>query len=404
MRIGYLASHFPAVSHTFVLREVDALRRQGVEVETFSIHRTAPADLLSDTDREAAATTYAVLPVRIADFVGAHVVALARRPAAYLRTLAVALRRASPGVRGRTWGLFHFAEAMPIWRAARRRRLRHLHAQFADAATDVAVLVTEYGGPGWTWSMAVHGPVEFYDVGLNRLADKVRHARFTVAISDFGRSQLMTISDEARWDGIHVVHCGIDPAAFAPDGHAANRVPHVVCVGRLVHLKGQALLIEALAELARRGVESRLTLVGDGPKRAELEALARRRGVSERVRFAGAVGQDAIRDHYRAADICCLPSLAEGLPVVLMEAMALEVPVISTRIMGIPELVEHDANGLLVTPGRLDELTEALERLIADPSLRRRLGRAGREKVVAEFDVDDSARQLRDVFERALAG
>jgi glycosyltransferase involved in cell wall biosynthesis len=404
MRIGYLASHYPAVSHAFVLREVEALRRLGVEVETFSIHRAPESELLSGADRAAAATTFAVIPPRLGDIFGAHFAALTSRPARYIRTLVRALWRARPGLRGRLWGLFYFAEAMPVWREAERRQVRHLHAQFADVATDVALLVAHFGGDGWSWSMAVHGPVEFYDVHLNRLPEKIRRARFTQAISYFGRSQLMTIAEEDSWDRIHVVRCGVDLSTYSPDGRTQSiGPPQLLCVGRLVHLKGQSLLIEALAGLVSRGLDARLTLVGKGPKRAELEQLARRRGVADRVRFAGAVGQDEIRDIYRSADVFCLPSMAEGLPVVLMEAMALELPVVATRIMGIPELVEEGRTGLLVTPGRLDELTDALARLIADPGLRTRLGRAGRSKVVAEFDVDRSARQLREILAAALS-
>jgi glycosyltransferase involved in cell wall biosynthesis len=346
-----------------------------------------------------------VLPARLADLLGAHAAALGRRPIRYLRTLGHAVRLASPGLRGRLWGFFYFAEAMSVWQAAERRQVRHLHAQFADAATDVALLVTEFGGSGWSWSMAVHGPVEFYDVPGNRLSAKLRRTRFAIAISHFGRSQLMTIAEQDGWDRIHVVRCGIDPKAFSPN-HARNTAggPHLLCVGRLVQLKGQSLLIEAMAELVDRGVDARLTLVGDGPQRSKLEQLARRRNLEKRVRFAGAVGQDAIREIYHSADIFCLPSMAEGLPVVLMEAMAVELPVVSTRIMGIPEIVEHGRTGLLVTPGRLDELTDALERLIADPGLRARLGRAGRDAVLAEFDVDSSASQLREIFAGALTG
>jgi colanic acid/amylovoran biosynthesis glycosyltransferase len=403
MRIGYLATHYPAVSHTFVLREVEALRRLGVEVETFSIHRTPDCDLLSQADRHAAATTFAVIGARPSVFV-AHLAAFARRPVGYVQTLFLALRVASPGLRGRLWGLFYFAEAMALWHGAERKGVHHLHAQFADGATDVALLASHFGGAAWSWSMAIHGPVEFYDVRLNRLPEKVRRARFMLAVSDFGRSQLMTIANQADWDRIHVVHCGVDPSVFAPDGRSHNEgLPHLLCVGRLVDLKGQSLLIEALVELTRRGTRAVLTFVGDGPKRVELEELALELGVADRVRFVGAVGQDAIGDLYRSADVFCLPSLAEGLPVVLMEAMAFEVPVVSTRIMGIPELVDDGRSGLLVTPSRLDELTDALERLIADPALRARLGRAGREKVHAEFNVDRSALQLREIFAAALS-
>ena len=403
MRIGYLASHYPAVSHTFVLREVRALRRLGVEVETFSIHRAPHRELLAAADREEAKRTYAAVPARPIDFLVSHLSALVSAPSSYLTTLAFAVRRANPGLRGRLWGLFYFAEAMLVWHAARRRGVRHLHAVFADVASDVALIITHYGGDGWSWSLAVHGPVEFYDVQLNRLAEKLAAARFAIAISDFGRSQLMAVGSEDRWQDIHVVHCGIEPEAFAVDGdRPRSEGPHILCVGRLVHLKGQHLLIEAFAELHARGVAGRLTLVGDGPKRDELRALAERLGVREQVQFAGAVGQDEIRAIYRSADVFCLPSMAEGLPVVLMEAMALQVPVVASRIMGIPELVEDGRTGLLVAPGRVDSLVRALERLLRDPGLRDRLGRDGRSKVLDEFDVDVSARRLRDVLTAAI--
>jgi glycosyltransferase involved in cell wall biosynthesis len=249
--------------------------------------------------------------------------------------------------------------------------------------------------------MAIHGPLEFADLRQFNLAEKVSTAAFTIAISDFGRSQLMAVAERDRWRDIHVVRCGLELDRFAVDRHGAQREldePHILSVGRLIHIKGQALLIEAIAQLSARGVAARLTLVGDGPTRAELERLTERLGVADRVTFTGAVGQDHIQSIYRSADVFCLPSMAEGLPVVFMEAMALRLPVVATRIMGVPELVEDGKTGLLVAPGRVDLLAGALERLIADPGLRSTLGRQGREKVLAEFDVDSSARRLRDIF------
>jgi colanic acid/amylovoran biosynthesis glycosyltransferase len=402
MRIGYLASHYPAVSHAFVLREIRALRRTGVEVETFSIHRAASDQLLAKADREEAERTYAALPVRPLELIISHLSALARAPERYLATLALALRRANPGLRGRLWGLFYFAETMLVWRAAERRGVRHLHAVFADVASDVALLVTHYGGAEWSWSIAVHGPVEFYDVHLNHLPEKLADVRFAVAISDFGRSQLMALGSDDRWDDMHVVRCGIDPEAFPPPRGRGSGQAEILCVGRLIHFKGQSLLLHALAELRRRGIDARLTLAGTGPKERELELLAGRLGLGDRVRFLGAVGQDRLREVYLAADVFCLPSMAEGLPVVLMEAMAHELPVVTTRIMGIAELVEDGAVGTLVPPGRLDAIVDALEKLLRDPELRARLGREGRRKVLAEFDVNASARRLRDVLTAAL--
>lgn len=404
MRIGYLTSRYPAVSHAFLVREVRALRAAGVEVETLSIRRAADAELLSATDREENGTTFAVLPIPVTRLVAIHLSAFAGRPGRYLRTLVRALALAPPGLRGALWQLFYFAEAIVLWDHCRRAGVRHVHAQFADAATDAAMLLAHFGGPGWSWSLAVHGPVEFYDVRLYRLAEKLRSARLAVAISDFGRSQLMTLVPEERWADLHVVRCGIEPDVFdvVDRSDREGGDVEVLCVGRLIELKGQSLLVEAVAELRDRGVSVRATLVGDGPKRGDLARLARRRGVGDAVTFAGAVGQDAIREHYARADVFCLPSFAEGVPVVLMEAMAVGLPVVTTRIMGIPELVEDGVSGSLVAPGRLDELVRALEALAGDAGLRARLGAAGRAKVVSDYDVRRSGERLAAILGDAL--
>jgi colanic acid/amylovoran biosynthesis glycosyltransferase len=403
-------SHYPAISHAFVLREVEHVRARGVSLETLSIHRTDHEELLSDADRHAAATTFSVLPTRISTLFRAHAEAFARSPRRYVSTLMMALRTGAPGARERLWHLFYFAEAMVLLRHCRKARITHLHAHFADAATDVAMLVTEYrrgsrvDGTPCTWSLAVHGSVEFYNVIRYGLAAKLAHARFAVAISDFGRSQLMTLAPRERWAHIHVVRCAVDPRVYVHSGERSGSThgAEILFVGRVLHGKGLPLLFEAIADLVRSGLDVRLTVVGDGPARAECEDYARRLGLGGRVTFAGSVGQDDIRAHYARADIFCLPSFAEGIPVVAMEAMAMELPVVTTRIMGIPELVEHEREGLLVPPGRADALAEALDRLVRSPAERRRLGEAGRVKIEQDYDVARSAARMCDVLEREL--
>jgi colanic acid/amylovoran biosynthesis glycosyltransferase len=324
--------------------------------------------------------------------------------------MALALRTGAPGLRERLWHLFYFAEAMILLRHCRRAGIAHIHAHFADVATDVAMLVTHYrrgqrvGGIECSWSLAVHGSVEFYDVTRYALAAKLEHARFALAIGDFGRSQLLRLSPLERWPRIHVVRCGVDLDIYVPPAQrsGSDGRAEILFVGRLLHGKGLPLLFEALAELRRRGLDVAATIVGDGPARGELEAAVRSLRLSEHVRFLGAVGQDHIRTHYAEADIFCLPSFAEGIPVVAIEAMAMELPVVTTRIMGIPELVEDCSHGLLVAPGRADELTEALERLVQAPDERRRIGRAAREKVERDFDVRASARRMRAALEQEL--
>jgi glycosyltransferase involved in cell wall biosynthesis len=406
VRIAYFCSAYPAVSHTFILREVEALRRLGVEITTFAIRPTPDDQLLAPADREAAATTVSVLPFRRRQL-AAHLRLALRAPGVYLATMRRALELAPPGLRGRLWQLFYFLEAVVLWRECERRGIRHVHVHLANAAADVAMLAAEIGrgvkpGSGWGWSFTMHGPTEFYDVRHFRLPEKIESARFVVCISDFARSQLMGLCDPSLWERLHVVHVGIPIESFTPaaasNGNGNGHRPTILYIGRLVPEKGQAVLLEAVAALAGRGADVEVALAGQGELREELERKAARLGIAERVLFLGAVGQDELRRLYEGAAIFCLPSFAEGVPVVLMEAMAMGLPVVTTRIAGIPELIEDGRSGVLVAPGRPDLLADSLAGLVADGQLRQRLGAAGREAVERGFDCEATAAELRDVF------
>jgi glycosyltransferase involved in cell wall biosynthesis len=410
MRIAYVCNRYPAISNTFILREVQALRRRGAEVETITVRRPAREHILSAADRAEDAATSAILPLAPLAMLRAHAQALLRRPHRYLATLALAWRLRRPGLRGALWQLFYFAESVQIWDVCRRRGVCHLHAHFTHVASDDALLAARLGG--WTWSFTTHGGLEFFDLSRTLLAEKARRADVVVCVSDFGRSQVMAHVEEEHWNKLHVVRCGIEPALFTDRDAAAlggeaeadgARPLRVLSVARLVPLKGHAVLLDALAQLARDGVEVELTLVGDGPARASLEQRAERLGIAARVAFAGAVGQDEIATWYARADAFCLPSFAEGLPVVLMEAMAMGLAVVASRITGVPELVEDGTSGLLVTPGRADELSAALRRLAEQPALRARLGEHGRAAVLERHDVDREAATLAGIFARLVA-
>jgi glycosyltransferase involved in cell wall biosynthesis len=405
LRLAYLVSRYPLTSHTFILREVTGLRRAGVDVDTFTVRRSGPEHLLTDAEREADATTHALVPPRRGELIAAHLRALATRPRRYLATLRLAMALRGRGARALLWQVFYFGEAVLMWRECSRRGIRHVHAHHANVASDVALLAAGLGGRGWSWSFTMHGSTEFFDVREHRLPQKVERALFVVCVSDHGRSQLMSLVGTAHWDKLRVVRCGVDLSAFdVADRSRDGAPPEILTVGRVVPVKGQALLVEAVAELARRGVDVRLTVVGDGPQLDDLRTRAERLGVGDRVAFAGAVGQDRIRDYYARADVFALPSFAEGLPVVLVEAMATGLPVVASRITGIPELVDEGVSGLLVVPGRGDDLTRALERLAAAaPEQRAAMGRAGRDRVAAEFDIQRTAAELRALFEQMLA-
>jgi colanic acid/amylovoran biosynthesis glycosyltransferase len=400
--IAYITTSYPAVSHTFIMGEVNALRRRGVSISTTTVHR-APADvLLSDQDREAFESTHALQPPQWGRVAAAHLYAVARHPRAFASTLRVALKMGRAGWKGRLWQMFYLGEAVTAWQHWRRLGVRHVHAHFVAVPSDVALLASHFGriaGEGPTsWSFTIHGGPELLDVGWFGVAEKVRRAAAVVAISDFARSQLMALVEEKHWTKLHVVHCGVEPERFARVGDPPPGRARIVCVGRLVPPKGQALLLRAMLRLAERGVDAELELVGDGPSREALTLLAADLGLHDRVRFSGAIGQDVIAKHYEAATVFCLPSLSEGVPVVLMEAMACGRPVVAPAIAGVRELVRDGDTGVLVSPGRDDALADALEMLLGDPDLRRRLGEAGRRHITAFYNVDQSAGLLSELF------
>ena len=399
--IACVVSRYPAVSHAFIVREVRALRRRGLNVQTFTIRRPAPGELLSSADREEHERTFAVLPARLSALAAAHLRALFTHPLRYLATFGAALRHSPPGARNRLWRVFYFGEAVLVWSECRRRGIRHLHAHFANVGCEVALLAAKLGD--WSWSFTMHGSTELFDETPHRLPAKIRRAALVVCNSDFTRAQLMKLVDRGEWPKLRVVRCGLDAGAFAVRRHSSAAGPlQVLTVARLVPGKGHALLVEALAALHNRGIDLEATFVGEGPERAGLEALAAQLGVP--VRFAGAIGQDDLPTWYASADVFCLPTFAEGLGVVLMEAMAAGLPVVSTRVMGVPEVVEDGDCGLLVPPGRADELAAALDRLAASPELRERMGRRGRVRVEREFALDAAAARLAELFDQTLPG
>jgi colanic acid/amylovoran biosynthesis glycosyltransferase len=412
-RVAYLVSEFPAVSHTFIARELDALRDRRVDVVTMSIRKTPADQLLSDADRRAADETFSVFPLQRTRFAAAHLRAAVTRPRRYVATLRLALAMSPGGVRANLWQFFYFAESILVWSQCRRRRVRHIHAHFANVASAVALLAAEFGEPdGFRWSFTMHGYTEFDEVKRYALADKVRRAAFVSCISDFCRSQLLKLVEPEHWDKLRVVRCGLDarevrglpPRAEVPTVTGEGTALRLLFVGRLVPEKGVLVLLWALAELKRRGLQVDAVLVGDGPYRDELEDAGRRLGVAEQLTFTGALTGAAIAPRYREADVFCLPSFAEGLPVVLMEAMANELPVVTSRLAGIAELVDDGVNGFLVPPARDDVIVDALEPLAADPELRARFGRAGRDRVLRDYDVTRSAKQLELLFTSRGAG
>ena len=385
------------------------MRAAGVEVDTVSVHQANPEHLLAEVDEQEAQRTWNIFPLDARSFVRAHLKAAVRHPAAYARTLGRAISSSPPGLRSVVWQVFYFAEAIVLWDYVGPLGARHLHAHLANVAADISWWASAFGrevepGTGWGWSFTMHGPTELFSTERFNLARKVENADRVICISEYTRSQLMYLTGPQHWDKLHVVHCGADLTRYPyvhPEPHPGFAV---LCVARLVPQKGLDILMGATAVLAAHGLDIRLVMVGSGPQDAALRAKVDQLGLHDRVRFEGAVGQDDMAGYFAAADVFCLPSFAEGVPVVLMEAMATGRPVVATRVAGVPELVEDGVSGLLVPPGSTAELARALEQLAASPEQRLRFGIAGRRRVEQDFDAEVCAAKLADAFRQMAPG
>lgn len=383
--ILYLTGQYPKMSHTFIQREVAALRAHGAQVLTAQVRRAAAHEVAPDQATEAAAT-FTILeaardPRRL---VGAHLRVLRAGPRRWLAMLGLAWRTRQAGLRGALWQAFYFAEAGVLADHIRARGVGHLHNHFAGSSGTVAMLAA--GLADIPHSFTEHGPDIFFAADRWRLDEKVARADFVVCISHFCRSQMMLFSDRQHWSKLRIVHCGIDPAAYGrrPREGFGQRI---LFVGRLTAVKGVPLLLEAVARVRAAHPGVQLTVVGAGDDRAGLEAQAAALGLGDAVRFAGLMPQDQVAARLEESDILVLPSFAEGVPVVLMEAMASRIPVIATRVGGVQELVADGESGFVVPPGCVDSLAGRLDALLGDPDLCRRMGEAGRRAVQGDFDT-----------------
>lgn len=394
--IAYLTGDYPKVSHTFIQREVEAVRASGVKVITCSIRQPSESEFRGQEELRARAETFYVKPAarNPARLLAAHGRAFLRSPGTWAKTLALAVRMRAPGLKALIWQLFYFLEAGVLAEHLRRNRVRHLHNHFGNSSCSVAVLAAELAGI--PFSFTEHGPAIFFEVDRWALPEKIARAAFVVAITHFCRSQLMLFSDPRHWDKITIVHCGVDPVAYrrAPGGTGKR----VAFVGRLDPVKGALLLIEAMADVLKTHPDAILTLAGDGPARPGAEARAKALGIETAVHFAGFLTQGQVADLLATSDMLVLPSFAEGLPVVYMEALASRIPVVASRVAGVQELVEDGVTGFAVPPGDVATLADRMTRLMDDPAAARAMGEAGRKAVEAGFDVRREGARLAQIF------
>jgi colanic acid/amylovoran biosynthesis glycosyltransferase len=401
LTLVYLLSQYPAVSHTFFLNEIRELRSLGFSIDVASINRPdRPHMSMPATEVEEAKNTFYVKSRGTASAVFVAAKTLLRRPGVFVRGLATALQLGRSDLSATLYAIFYFAEALILGDWMRSRGLRHLHIHFGGPVATVGMLAS--AAWGFPYSLTVHGPDEFYDVDEFYLRQKIERANFVLCISNFCRSQLMRIAAPEHWDKLHVVRLGVDPDLFFPMRREREQESslEILCVGRLIPQKGQLILLRACDLLLTQGYSLRVRLVGAGPDRKLLEDFAVQKRIP--VHFEGAKNHEETRQLLGRADIFALASFAEGVPVALMEAMAMEVPCVSTCIAGIPELIRDGLDGLLVPASSTDALASAIQRLIEDLPLRRRLAVAGRERVCEFYNLSQNVDSLARVFNEHL--
>ena len=401
--IAYLTSLYARAADTFIRGEVEQLRAAGFTVHTFSVRRSPVNEAVSEDVRREQENTEYLFHRNAGRLFAAGAKMLLRRPGRFFSAAALAWRTSAPGVKGRVWQLAYLLEACLLAERMAARGVRHLHNHIGENSAAVAMLASAMGGV--PYSLTIHGPPEFDRPTLLALDEKIARARFVVAVSDFGRSQLFRWCESRHWDKIKVVHCGVNGTFLRHPAVPVPPRPRMVSVGRLAEQKGQLLLIDAAAELAGEGIDFELVLIGDGPMRDQLQQRIERLGLASRVRLAGWMSSEQVRDELVSSRAMVLPSFAEGLPVVIMEALALSRPVISTYIGGIPELVRHGENGWLVPAGSVAELARAMrEAILATPERLTEMGRVGAARVAERHDAAAEVAKLAGYIRESVAG
>jgi glycosyltransferase involved in cell wall biosynthesis len=397
MKLAYLLSEYPTLGHTYLLREVLQLRSEGWDIQTISVRRPGPRPSpLSQAETQELQATWYVLGNGVFENLTCHLETLLQRPLGYLRGLASALRFGKFHPNQITLALAYFAEAVWVGRRLRQSGITHVHSVYS---TTVALILSRIYDIHL--SMTLHGPAEFTDPLGFAIPEKVSAAELVCSISYFGRSQIMLWSSPDDWQKLQVTPLGVDATGWELAEFREQPSPfELISAGRLTAIKGFPLMLEAVAELRYHGRNVRLTLAGDGPDRGMLEEQAKRLGIADCVIFAGWKNQDELRQLYRRSDVFVMSSFAEGVPVVLMEAMATGIPCVAPCINGIPELIRDGVDGLLFTSSDKAELVCALLRIMDDSAMRLRMAVSSRERVADKYDLRKNVDKLASVLDQ----
>lgn len=398
MQITYLINQYPKVSHSFIRREILALERQGFEVQRIAI-RGWNEPLVDPLDIEEKSKTAFLLQAGLIPLLISFIKCLFCYPARLLSSLALVFRLHRTSDRGILLHLITLMESCKTVDWVKSVNSSMMHAHFGTNSAEIAMYASILSGI--PYSFTVHGPEEFdKPVPLN-LNLKASYASAVFCISSFGRSQLYRWINYSDWSKVHVVHCGLEPSFYKIDiKNEIPRVPHqFVCVGRLCEQKGQLLLIEAVRELKALGKQFHLILAGDGEMRSEIESLIHLYGLEKYVSITGWVSSDKVKQLLLSSSAMVLPSFAEGLPVVIMEAMSLKCPVVSTYVAGIPELVKNGENGWLVPAGDVQALSQTLEKVMdTEQGMINTMAEQGRMAAISRHSIETESIKLAHIF------
>jgi len=403
MRIGYLSRILPTISETFVINEMRALSKRGVTVVPFSVHPPEDGEF-QENARDIFEQTQAISVKSDPLFWLAPLLTLLLHPILFFSTLFryVLAPRLSLGSRFRA--KMQFLAACRAQQLFRKTGIDHIHAHFANIAAGIAMMGSRMAGISFSFTGHSYGL--FVDNML--LNEKIRDAAFMATVSHFNIDHLQKTYPASKDKPAVLVRCSVDGSLFSPQARKKAPDPVVVGVGRLLELKGFMHLVRACAQLRESHPRLKCYIIGDGPQRRELEELIAELGAEQQVTLTGALMQEEVQQYLNQAWVFALPACqrehADNLPVALMESLAMEIPTISTRLRAIPELIHDHETGLLIDQDSVDQLAEAIDRLITDPELAERLARAGRDLVLREFSAEASAEVLQQQFELHITG
>ena len=403
LRIAYLTGTYPRATDTFIRIEVEQLRRLGFDVATFSVRRPPADHMVSEELRRESDQTVYLLAAGMVRLVWSTIVTAVRSPRKMFAMVCLMARTGTPGISGRLRQVAYLFEAALLAQQLKRRGVCHLHNHLGANSAHVAMLAS--GLSGIPYSLTIHGPHIFFAIHQWALGEKIARAAFTACIGNFCRSQCMVVAPPEAWDRLKIVRCCVYPEFLERAPAPVPAEPRLLCVGRLSAEKGQLVMIEAARRLAEENLDFEITMIGDGELRASLERMISRYGLGQHVRLVGWQKSPQVREHLSRSRALVVPSFAEGLPVVIMEALAMGRPVISTCIADISELVESGHNGWLIRPGSVAALTDAMRQVLkSSPDQLAAMGRAGAERVAKQHNATNEVGRLATLIRNAVEG